>query len=452
MANTNSASSFSSDIESYIAAETLPLVRRQLVVYRLGDPLTLPKGRGASYTATRFNRVPLPFQPLTEGSPPPGELMTLAQVTATAYQWGDRIIITDVAEVTIKHPLFQKAIELTALQVSETLERNCFNSLLGGTQVDYVGAVGARASLTSTSVITGQVFNRIFAQLVALGAPRYSGDESTDIVLDADGGGSKASDSPRGMPHYVCVMHPFVMADLYADTTIVNAMSYSDLSRLYNFEFGEWRGIRFCVSNMVPGWTGYATVTPTPVGSGGTFSNGTYKVQVTGSDTQNQYESYVAAVTSGVAIGSNGSFTITTPNVPGYTFNVYVSAAGGSTLANLGLCASGPSYGPMSGQAIQLPANTTVTITGIGVAQVPPAYPGNTTGLTVYPTFVFGRGAYGQVVLDDVSFTYLKDADKSDPLNQQRQVGWKTFYGTLIENQNFFGRIESVSAYGPTFN
>jgi hypothetical protein len=66
----------------------------------------------------------------------------------------------------------------------------------------------------------------------------------------------------------------------------------------------------------------------------------------------------------------------------------------------------------------------------------------------VYPTFVFARGAYGQVVLDDVSFSYLKDPDKSDPLNQTRQVGWKTYYGTLIENQNFFGRIESVSAYG----
>jgi len=202
---------------------------------------------------------------------------------------------------------------------------------------------------------------------------------------------------------------------------------------------------------MVPYWTGYAAVTATAT-TGGTLS-GTYKVQVTGSDTQNQYESYVAQVQTGLVVtGGNTAITLTTPNVAGYTFNVYLSAAGGSTLTNLGLCSSGPSYGPYTGQAIQLPANTTVTITGIGLAQVPPAFPGNATGLTVYPTFVFGRGAYGQVILDDVSFTYLKDADKSDSLNQTRVVGWKTFYGTLIENQNFFGRIESVSAYGPVFN
>jgi hypothetical protein len=30
-------------------------------------------------------------------------------------------------------------------------------------------------------------------------------------------------------------------------------------------------------------------------------------------------------------------------------------------------------------------------------------------------------------------------------------IGWKTFYGTLISNQTFFARIESVSAYTATF-
>ena len=73
----NTSGSFSADIEAYIADKTLPLVRRQLVAYQFGDPLTLPKGRGVTYTATRYNRVPLPFAPLSEGVPPVGELMTI---------------------------------------------------------------------------------------------------------------------------------------------------------------------------------------------------------------------------------------------------------------------------------------------------------------------------------------------------------------------------------------
>ena len=85
---TNVSGSFQADVEAYIADKTLPLARRQLVVYHFGDPLDLPKGRGVTYTATRYQRVPLPFAPLSEGVPPIGELMTIQQVVATALQWG----------------------------------------------------------------------------------------------------------------------------------------------------------------------------------------------------------------------------------------------------------------------------------------------------------------------------------------------------------------------------
>jgi N4-gp56 family major capsid protein len=82
---------------------------------------------------------------------------------------------------------------------------------------------------------------------------------------------------------------------------------------------------------------------------------------------------------------------------------------------------------------------------------VPPAFPGNAAGITVYPCFVFGRGAYGQVKLDDIKYTYLDKADKTDPLNQLRVVGWKVMYGTILLNQLFFGRIESTSAFSANF-
>ena len=164
---TNVSGSFQADVEAYIADKTLPLARRQLVVYHFGDPLDLPKGRGVTYTATRYQRVPLPFAPLSEGVPPIGELMTIQQVVATALQWGDKITITDVAELTIKHPLFKKAIELTGLQVAETLERNTFNSLMALAQVNYVNSRGARASLVAGDVMNIHELNRAYAVIHA---------------------------------------------------------------------------------------------------------------------------------------------------------------------------------------------------------------------------------------------------------------------------------------------
>src|SRR5271165_1135351 len=173
----NQSSSFQADIEAYIADKTLPLTRRQLVVYQFGDPLTLPKGRGVTYTATRYNRVPLPYSPLSEGVPPVGEIMTIGQVTATALQWGDKITITDVAELTIKHPLFKKAIELVGLQVAETFERNTFISLMAFTQVNFVNSRGSRGALVAGDVMNIHELNRAFAMLFTLGAPRFDGDE-----------------------------------------------------------------------------------------------------------------------------------------------------------------------------------------------------------------------------------------------------------------------------------
>lgn len=444
---TNTASQYSSDIENYIADETLPLAVRQLVVYQFGDPATLPEGRGTTYTAVRFNRLPLPFATLSEGVPPVGETMGISTVSAVVQQWGDKVTLTDVAELTIKHPLFKKAIELTSMQLAETLERNAINSLMAGTQVNYVNKRGSRAAIVAGDVLDTFTVNRTSAALRTIGAPRYMGDERPDMKMEADAGGAKASNNPRQMPHYVSVIHPLVASDFRQNSTVVQTWSYSDINRLYNSEAGEWGGIRFCESNMIPFWTGYAAVTGT-AGTAGSLATASYYIIVTGQDTQNQYESYVAQVSGAIAVtGPTGSISVTVPNVSGYTFSVYIGTTTSPT--NLGLSTSGPLTGPLSGQATQLTAGATVVITGTGVAQTPPAAPA--TGVTVYPTFVFGRGGYAQVVLKDPQFSYLSGADKSDPLNQLRIVGWKVFYGTLLSNVQFFCRIESSSAFSSTF-
>ena len=444
---TNTASQFSSDIEAYIADQTLPLARKQLVVYQFGDPLTLPKGRGTAYTATRFERIPLPYTTLSEGVPPVGQSMSISQVSATAQQWGDKVTITDVAELTIKHPLFKKAIELTGLQVAETLERNTYNNLMAGTQVNYVNSRGSRASIVAGDVLNIHEINRAVGALNTIGAPRYMGDEQTDTKVSAQAGGAKASANPRSLPHYVSVMHPLVEQDMRENSTVVTAWSYSDINRLYNNELGELSGVRFCRSNMVPTFTGVAQINGTN-GTAGALATGTYYIKVTASDTQNQYESRIYQVSTSISVtGPTGSISVVLPALSGYTYNVYVGTTTSPT--TLGLTAAGPTSGPMQGQAVQLAPGQTVVITNTGASQTPPAAPA--TGVTVYPTYIFGRGAYGQVMLDDIKTSYLKDADKSDPLNQLRVVGWKAFYGTLIQNQSFFMRIESSSAFTSTF-
>jgi len=448
MGITNQSSTFSADIENYIQQKTLRLVDRQLVLYQFGQQLRLPKQRGTTYTASRYDRVNLPGAPLSEGVPPTGETMPLAQVSATAQQWGDTITVTDVADITIKHPLFQTAIKLIAMQMAETLERNTANNLLSGTQINYVNSRGSRASLVAGDVLNSHEINRAVGALRTIGAPEFMGQRNEDEKVSA-GKPAKGSADPRGFQHYVGVFHPLVEQDLGENASIVQAWSYSDINRLYNNEVGQWRGVRWTRSNMVPYWTGVTTTTGTGATTGGALANNTYYIIWVGAATQTGYEQLIYQVSAGVVVGGSGagSITTTTPNTAGYVWNVYIGTT--TTPTNLAVSASGPTSGPLAGQAFGIASNTAITLTGVGVSRTPPAAPAN--GVTVFPNFIFGEDAYGQVMLDDPKMSYLQTADKSDPLNQLRIVGWKVFYGTIILNQNFFMRIESTSAFTATF-
>lgn len=453
MANVNKSASFSADISNYIQKKTLPLAQRQLVAFQFGVPLTLPKNRGTSYTATRYSRVNLPGAPLAEGVPSVGEIMPISQQVATAQQWGDSVYITDVDMLTIEHNLFKEGMRLTALQLSETLERNTQNALMSGTNIAYANSKTTRASLLTTDVLGVTEINKAVGSLNTVGAPKYGAPDFEDLKEELDvirGGG-------KNKPHYVSVIHPLVEQDLRSNTVMTNAWSYSDIEVLYNMEVGVWGGVRFTSTNMTPWYLGAALITGTSSGVG-TFTTANYQLFATETDPVFGYERIVHQSSGNIAMtsGQGMQIVVPAPTVAGYTFNFYLSGPAGTTPLTLGLSAAGPTVGAFAGYATQIAGSQTILVTGPGPtvsslqnsatpSLVAPAAPA--TGVTVYPSFFIGKGAYGQVTLDSAQFEYLNKADKSDPHNQLRVISWKIFYGTMILNQAFFMRFESGSNY-----
>ena len=437
------------DIELHIRDEVLGLSQRRLVAYQFGQPMLLPKQSGVIATATRYERLPLPSAPLSEGVAAAGASITIAQVSVTVQQWGDLVRVTDVADMTIKHPLFKQAIRLISIQQVETLERNTLNTLLGGAQVNYAASRANRASLIVSDVLNPLEIGKVVGALRTFGAIEYMGDERTDMKVDA-GKPSKASSDPKGMPHYVAMIHPLVEQDLMQNSTVATAFSQSDVNKLYNGELGVWGGVRFCRATMIPFWVGVATVgAGTPSTTGGALANGTYYLQVTASPISTSVEQRIYQVATVTTVGGSGagSISLTLPTQPGYFFNVYIGTT--TSPANLATTASGPTVGQYAGQAAQLTSGSTVILTGVGIAQTPPAAPA--TGVSVYPTIFFGQDAYAQVILDNVKYTYLNTADKSDVMNQLRITSWKMMYGSLILHNCFMVRVESSSAFSPGY-
>jgi hypothetical protein len=288
---------------------------------------------------------------------------------------------------------------------------------------------------------------RAEVQLRNLGAYQWMGNEEVNPKLDPHQD-SDAKSRKMPSPHYILVCHDFVAGDLRTQSTFVQAASYSDINKLYNNEAGQWSGCRVVSTNFVPYFTGQAAISGSPLSSGGTLAGPTYYIIVTLSDPMRQYETIISQVSGAISVtGPNGAVSVILPS-SSYTYNVYIGTS--TSPVNLGTCVAGPTSGPYQGMATQLAGGQTVTITGIGTPQVPPAPVA--TGVTVYPSWLIAKYAYSQIKLKDIEINYLGQADKSDRYNQRRVVTWLADFGTGLDNNTYAIRIMSSSQFFTTYS
>jgi N4-gp56 family major capsid protein len=223
-------STFSSDAVTYISQKTLSIAKKNVIFQQLGDKADLPHGNSKTFQYTRYDRLGLPLTTLTEGTTPDNTTMSISTVSASVDQWGAYVNLSDVSQLTIKHPVMVKAIDLMGYQAAETVDREIIKVLLAGTSVSFPGVITARSSLSSTStdIMSTALVRSMVSGLRARGAHEYEGQD------------------------FVGVIDPYVEMDLSADTTFQTAASYSNIKVLYNGEVGKWMGVRWMRSNLIP--------------------------------------------------------------------------------------------------------------------------------------------------------------------------------------------------------
>lgn len=445
---TNTSSQYAGATTRIIASRALQETQRYLVLYQFADKETLAHGHGVTWSAIRWSRLPLPQNPVAEGVPPPAQQLQFTQVTGSAVQWAGRLLFTDVSVITTQQNLISIGSKMLGMQLGEMKERNGMVACMSGTQVNYANSVGSRASLAAGDLLNPTDVSRTFTNMVNLGVPMWNGQTGEDVQRSIDYTARQSEKTIKGVEHLVAIGNAFPLDDLANNPTVVATWQRQDINRLYINEMGYWKGITFCRSNMVPSFTGVAQVNGTP--AAGNLTTATYTIQVTGWDNEKFYESRIYQVSADVAVIAGG-ISLTTPSTPGFTYAVYIGIGSGAAPANLALTssASAPTTGPFTGQAIGIPPSTALTLTGIGSMAIPPAAPA--TGITVWPTFVFGQNAFACLKLEGVQWNKLMDADKSDPHNMLRSIGWKIFEGWCIKDQRFLARIETTASNSGTF-
>ncbi len=428
----NTFASLSSDAPNVmITKQMYELSERNMVTGQFFDDYTLESNMSKTMRIVRYNRFNLPTTQLVEGIPPDAVPMGFTFVDVTLEQWGIIALLTDVAQVTLTHPILQIAIERCALAIAELTERENAKVMMTGTSVVYGnGGVASRDLIVDTGTPKTDRFTTatVIASTVAL---RTQGAQPFEGNL------------------YGGIIQPQQEGDLLAaDTVFQNSSNFARVRKLENAEIGIWMGVQWIRGNFLPVFVGVAaadgnaaTATKAKVvaaDTGGTLTTGNFKFGFVAREITSDYERKISVTSGNFAVSASittGSMAVTTPTSVNYVYDIYMTQVGGAVLYKVGS---------------RVPANTAVQITTApaGTEATAPVAPAS--GLTIYTAWLIGKSAMARVKLNGMSMqSYITPPGASweNALAQGRKVGTKMMYKCAIQDQNFMVRLENVSAY-----
>jgi hypothetical protein len=445
------------DQQKYLSSKLLQRSYIKLVMASLCDMDQMQEGAGLTAYMVRYKRMNVPNVTLTEGVVPSASSFALEQVTVTLDQWGDYVQITDIAQLTAKHPVVQEAVKLLADNAARVMDREITIVLLAGTNVQFGdGSVVTRDTITSTMKISDTVLQKSRVVLVGLGAPPRGGPAGDARQVAAQG------NFQNGVA-YAAACGPEIISDIMQPSTsfgsFVSSAVYANAKALYNAEVGQWLGFRLIETNFLPKFTLLGNKTTlatvgastagitgltTSIGGSSGLANATYAWKLTRKDLLRGFEETISIPHTIATAAATSSVIFTMPSTAGFVYNLYFdkTVGGGSAAdSNLGLVA----------QNIAASAVTTVGTVSVSAVAPPTALRATGDGqdpAAIYPFFIFGEAAVGWVGFYKPKFLMSSNsAEKVDPLNQYRTAGYKFFGKSVIKDPNRLLRLEVASTF-----
>ncbi len=123
MANEVVSTTTASDQEKFLAAKLIARAYLKLIAVSLCDKVQQPEGTGTTAYFVRYQRMNVPMSTISEGVDPVNNSVSVQQFTVSLDQWGDVVTLTDVAQLTTKHPLVQQVTELLADNAQRVIDR-----------------------------------------------------------------------------------------------------------------------------------------------------------------------------------------------------------------------------------------------------------------------------------------------------------------------------------------
>lgn len=416
----NTSATLSADMQVYMRDELLDIAEKNVVFAQYALKATIPQHNSKTIQFTRYPRLFLPDTPATEGVTPTETAdLRVQTIQAVTDQWILIVSRTDIADITVKHPLVSTITELLGLAEAEIVDREIQKVLMAGTSVSFANNRTSRGALTASDTMNEVEVRKLWALLRRQGA------------------------RPVNKPHYIMIVDPEVSQDISNRDQFIDVHSLVNVQAVYNNQIGNFLGFTFVVSNFIPDIELLAdadwTIDSDDATSGSSFTAG--QIVFAKIEAIDEEAGMVENVSNplSVTITNNGdAVQITVPSTTGFRYNVYVSTTNNtSTDASLRRVATG------------LAPSTVLTVNSFSTSGVTPqATPA--TGITVHTSYALGEQAYGMVSLSGDNLRVLmtkNEATDSDPAAQRRKITLKGSFKAVILNNDFYRRFESASAF-----
>lgn len=221
------AGSTAAELITYMSMQMLNVAEFNLVLDQFGMKDPLPANSSKTIRWTREEKFTVSSSPsqLTEGIPPDATGITINQVEATIEQYGFVVRLSDLAELTAKHPIVESTINRLGLHAGEIYDQLIFNVLNAASNSYFPRGVSADTSLFANDLIG-------YNDLVEL-----------DAIL-ADNGGR-----PFDGGDYVFITPPQVYAGIQRDPTWLASNQLRAPEKIWRGEVGTLGNFRVVRTN-----------------------------------------------------------------------------------------------------------------------------------------------------------------------------------------------------------
>lgn len=215
------------DLQTYFSQKLLEVAQINTEFKKYAMLAPIPSASSKTISFTQYARLTPPSGVLTEGVVPTSNVLSATALTATVDQIGDYVILTDLAVLTLNHPILTETTYLMGLEAAQSYDNRIQAVLVAGTNTQYANGKASRATLVAGDVMTTVEFQK------AIRTMRQNGASAFD-----DG-------------NYVMLVDPSVEQDILADTKFNTAAAYSQVDRVNQAEVGKWFGITVVRSNNI---------------------------------------------------------------------------------------------------------------------------------------------------------------------------------------------------------